>query len=200
MANFFISYGKAMSHEGSYSNDPRDGGGETWKGITRRFYPEWEGWEIIDREKVISPIHELNANLNNNDLLEDLVLRFYESEYWEQLLLSRIREQDIADEVFDTAVNQGLGTSGKYFQKALNLLNNNQKYYSDLVVDGQIGNKTIKAYRAYMLTANFRSRSTQRNINTLLKAVNFFQTKRYIDICEKNPGQEVYFYGWLNRV
>ncbi len=189
-----------MAHEGSYSNDPMDGGGETWKGITRNFHPEWEGWATIDYAKQIAPIHELNAILNSNDQLEDFVLRFYDAEYWELLLLSRIKEQEVADEIFDTAVNQGLGTSGKFFQRALNLLNNNQKHYRDLVVDGQIGNKTIKAYKAYMLTAKFPSRSKQRNINTLLKAMNFFQAKRYIDICERKPDQEVYFYGWLNRV
>ena len=48
MANFIKSYEITCKHEGGYSFDPDDAGGETYKGISRRFNPQWSGWKIID--------------------------------------------------------------------------------------------------------------------------------------------------------
>lgn len=200
MADFSMSYGKTMLFEGAYSNDPNDRGGETWKGIARKMHPSWKGWTLIDKAKSRISVGDLNSVLNDDQGLEIMVQDFYKTEFFEKLQLDRIGEQEIVDELFDTAVNQGKETSGKYFQAALNLLNNNQKHYSDIKEDGNIGEVTLKAYRAYMLTASFPSRSKQRNVMTLLKAINFFQLSRYVDLCRRNPGQEIYFYGWVNRV
>lgn len=200
MANFDLAYLTTMSHEGLYSNDPRDRGGETWKGIARNVHPNWPGWVLIDSVKKQANRNNLAAELNNVDELEACVQLFYETHFWKVNKLDEITDQEIANEVFDTGVNQGTRTAAMYLQEALNLLNSNEKHYSDLKVDGAIGAKTLKAYHAYMFTSNFPSRSGFRNIHTLLKAMNFFQLQRYIEICEKTPGQEVYFYGWVNRV
>ncbi len=47
---------KALAHtlefEGGYANDPADSGGETFRGISRRNWPQWEGWPLIDQAKV----------------------------------------------------------------------------------------------------------------------------------------------------
>lgn len=200
MASFYVSYEKTMAHEGLYCNNPSDKGGETYKGIARKFYPDWSGWSIIDGVKDQVNISDLNKTLEANTYLNTLVRAFYKSMFWDRLELDLIKEQDLADELFDTGVNQGIKTVAKFFQRSLNFLNNNQKHYSDIKEDGNIGANTMKAYQAYMLTANFSSRSVQRNTRAILKAISFFQMKRYVDICEKNPGQEVFFYGWLNRV
>lgn len=39
MADFQESFRIAMGHEGGYSKDPDDAGGETYKGISRKFNP-----------------------------------------------------------------------------------------------------------------------------------------------------------------
>lgn len=200
MADFRLSYQKTMSHEGGYVNDPSDRGGETYKGIARNLHPNWEGWKIVDKAKETVNVSDLNHFLISDNTLQGMILNFYKVTFWDALQLDHISEQEIADELFDTAVNQGVKSAAVYFQNSLNLLNNNQKHYSDILTDGVIGQNTLKAYRAYMLTANFVSRSQHRNINTLLKSMTFFQMKRYVDICERNQGQEVFFYGWLNRV
>lgn len=189
-----------MSHEGQYANDPRDRGGETWKGIARKMHPEWKGWLIVDMIKRSVITSDLSRILRDDEELESLVQDFYKDKYFMKLMLDQVREQDIANELFDTAINQGLVTASKYFQQALNLLNNNQKHYSDLDDDGNIGKDTIKAYSAYMLTARFPGRSVERNVSTLLKALNGLQFERYKQICVASKEQEVYFYGWLNRI
>ena len=47
MAQFKIAFQKTLLHEGNYSNDPSDLGGETYKGIARNIHSSWSGWRII---------------------------------------------------------------------------------------------------------------------------------------------------------
>ena len=48
MADFNKAYKATMGHEGGYVDDPADKGGETYKGIARRYNPGWGGWKQID--------------------------------------------------------------------------------------------------------------------------------------------------------
>ena len=200
MSEFTLAYEKTMSHEGKYSNDPRDLGGETWKGVAQKMHPEWEGWLVIDAIKKAVDARELNKQLNLDEELEQMVQSFYQSEFWDKLLLKRITAQDIANELFDTAVNQGSVIAVRHFQEALNLLNNNQKIYSDINEDGKMGEATLRAHDAYMLTANFPGRSQERVVSTLIKVMNGFQFERYKEIATDNKSQETFFYGWMNRI
>lgn len=199
MSDFHLAYRATLNHEGLYSCDPQDKGGETWKGISRRNFPLWSGWKIVDEVKRNANPGQWNMALNADEELDDLVKRFYREQFWNLLSLDAISEQEIAVEIFDTAVNQGLKTGARFFQQSLNLLNNNGKYYKDLEPDGDIGNESIKAYNAYMLTRNIPGRSLERNIRTLLKIMNWLQLENYINICDSRPDQEVYLYGWINR-
>lgn len=197
---FLCAFDKLIGFEGFYSNDPKDRGGETWKGISRNNFPNWEGWKIIDRLKAITDRTQLSKVLSANNELLNLVRSFYYQVFWMALSLDKIRVYEIAEEIFDTAVNQGAKTAARYFQQALNLLNNNQKHYSNIDDDGSIGADSLKAFDAYMLTANFPGRSKERNLKTLLKIMNGLQFERYADICQKTESQEVFIYGWMNRV
>lgn len=199
--NFIAAYAATMSHEGQYSNNIYDSGGETWKGIARKMWPNWSGWMIIDQaKKTTSTTAQLNKALNADSRLELEVKSFYEANFFNALKLDQVAETEIVCEIFDTAVNQGAATAGKYFQQALNLLNDNGKYYPDLLVDGSPGAMTIKAYQAYMKTASLPGRSEARNIKTLLICLNGLQFEKYKDICTANLIQETFFYGWMNRI
>ncbi len=188
-----------MGHEGFYANNPDDPGGETWKGIARNKWPAWGGWAVIDRVKIANP-RNLQAALAQSQELETLVQAFYEAHFFRALNLDRIEQAEIACELFDTAVNQGAETAGRYFQQALNLLNDNGRHYADLRVDGKPGELTLQAYKAYLNTAGLPGRSLERNVKTLLKVLNGLQFETYKNICAANARQEVFFYGWMNRV
>jgi lysozyme family protein len=200
MAEFTPAYNKTLDNEGLYSNDPRDRGGETWKGISRNMHPKWEGWAVVDEIKSNTGPRQLSKTLQEDEELNQMVRDFYELVYWHPLMLNRLSDQETANEIFDTAINQGITKAVLYFQEALNLLNNNQKHYSDINEDGHMGEATLKAYAAYRLTDVFPGRSSDRNIRTLLKVMNGLQFQRYVDICNANPTQEVYLWGWMNRV
>ena len=163
MSDFFLAYKLLLDHEGLYSCDPQDKGGETWKGISRSKWPLWQGWKIVDEVKKNTTPGQLNYALNLDEELENLVINFYREQFWNMLSLDAINDQDTAVEILDTSVNQGLKTGARYFQQSLNLLNNNGKYYNDLKADGDIGPVTVNAYNAYMLTSNITGRSRERN-------------------------------------
>lgn len=202
MQKFNLAYQHTLGHEGGYVNDPDDKGGETYKGIARVHWPLWTGWMHIDRIKAqydYNQVEMLRA-LSDHSVLQNLVKEFYKDAFWNPANLDHL-PIEISMEIFDTGVNQGLGTAVKYFQEALNYLNNNQRDFKDLKVDGGLGNKSLEAFKAYMATADKSYyRSEARNLKTLLKVMNGLQFSNYVLIVEKNPGQEKFFYGWINRV
>ncbi len=200
MAKFIIAYKKTQKIEGNYSNDKDDPGGETYKGISRRNWPGWHGWDIIDNYfRVFSNNpSEINAALAKIPSLQLLVQHFYKENYWDKANLTGL-PQLIANEIFDTGVNQALIKSVRFFQKSLNMLNYDQKYYPDIIEDGQLGKQTLKSFTGYMRTAKIPGRNRQRNITTILKLMNGLQLFRYVSVVRENKKMEKYMYGWINR-
>ena len=199
MKSFEIAYNITLGHEGVYSNDADDKGGETYKGIARRHWPLWEGWKIIDIYTTKYSGSELNRQLAGNDGLQGMVKEFYYQNFWLPLGGDSFH-QEIANEIFDTGVNQGKYAAATYLQLSLNKLNRNQKDFKDLHVDGQIGYNSKAAYEAYMSTERFASRNSEKLIKWLLKWMNFYQLKKYESITTKNSVQEKFIPGWTERV
>ena len=183
MADFQTAYNKTMGHEGGYVNDPDDAGGETYKGISRRYHPHWVGWKTID----LFP--DSNAGFDDNEALQIAVKDFYRSMYWNVNLLDEF-PQNIAEEMFDTGVNMGIGRAAKFLQIALNCLNRNQVLYPDLTVDGDIGSKSLSALKCLKWT----------DYVILLRMLNVLQGMHYIEYMKKSPTKEKYARGWFNRV
>ncbi len=188
MADFNKAYSITLSHEGGYSNDSDDVGGETYKGIARRYHPSWNGWIIIDCYKTRDDF----PNTAYNDIaLDDEVKKFYKVNYWDVNLLDSCTSQNVSNEMFDTGVNMGTGRAGKFLQQALNLLNKNGRIYADIVEDGNVGRNTIRALNACL---------AYRGDEYLYKILNILQGQHYINYMTKSPIQEKYAYGWLSRV
>jgi lysozyme family protein len=184
MADFLTAYRKLSAIEGGYANHPNDRGKETWKGISRANFPQWKGWLTIDalRREPGFP-----KNLRNNPGLETSVQEFYEKEFWKKIYGEKINHQAVADEMFDTAVNMGVGIAISFAQNAINYLNKNGKLYADIAEDREMGPATL-------LHIN-----NCEEIPVLVKLLNLLQGARYIMIMEKNPCQEEWIRGWLTR-
>lgn len=185
MADFNKGYEKTMAHEGGYVNDPSDSGGETYRGVSRKNFPFWEGWKDIDRLKkeVGFP-----ANLLSEQQLTDKVKNFYKTNFWDKMLLDSFKSQDIAEELFDTGVNCGSVIAAKFLQRTLNILNNQGKLYNDISVDGIIGTTTLNLCNRYYYPEK------------IYNLLNVMQGAKYIEIAERNSTQEKFIAGWLNRV
>jgi lysozyme family protein len=189
MALFNTAYDRTADVEGGYSNDVNDNGGETWKGITRNMDASWEGWKIIDDYKSKSNFPDC---LYQDDNLQQKVLKYYKSQYWDSLSLDDIADQKIANELYDTGVNMGVQTSAIFFQRVLNVLNTykGKQLYPNLNVDGRVGKRTISAYNSL--------NNGDREI--VYKMLNALQGTKYITICEHNETQEKFIRGWAKRV
>ena len=189
MADFNISFRLVMQMEGGYVNNPVDRGLETYKGITKKWFPSWQGFKVIDQLR-----HEpgFPKNLENNVELQLMVKQFYRLNFWNALWLDKINSQEVANELFDISVNMGQAVAAEIAQRSLNLMNKNQKLFPNLKVDGKVGALSAKAINnVCMMKANH---------DTFLKVLNVFQGWKYISICEKDESQEEFFIGWMTRV
>lgn len=133
MADFLKAHTKTARNEGGYANNPADPGGETYAGISRVFNPSWVGWKVIDEAKTGKGFP---ASLKHLATLPRLVLEFYAKNYWEANHLDQVVSQDVADWLYDHAVNGG-GRGIAWMQEA-----------AGVAADGAIGAKTIAAINA----------------------------------------------------
>jgi lysozyme family protein len=189
MADFFEAYSKTMKHEGGYVNDPNDAGGETYKGISRRYNTSWPGWAVIDNYKEAE--ENFPEILNQDAELQTSVKMFYKQQYWDRNLLDEFNDQELAEEMFDTGVNMGVSRAAKFLQESLNYLNKNEQLYEDIDPDGKIGDETLSALVFI---------EEHGEVPVLFKIMNILQGIHYLNYMKDSPNQERYARGWLNRV
>ena len=109
-----------LHHEGGYVNHPKDPGGETNLGVTKRVYEEWGGQK------------------NMKDLTVEDVAPIYKKNYWGRAKCDQLPSGlDLA--VFDWSVNSGVGRAVKKLQKMIGT-----------VADGGIVPNTLKSLEEYI--------------------------------------------------
>lgn len=183
------AFNKTMGHEGFYANHPDDRGGETYRGIARKFHPNWSGWKIIDHIKRENPYGFKKVIQDNFHKLDDKVYDFYIEHFWNKCNCDAVADvnERIAIELFDTAVNCGTKTAQRFLQEAINLCNQDASGKSNIAEDGVIGPKTILALNG-------------ENKKSIHITQNLLQGEYYMNICRKRASQKVFFNGWLNRI
>ncbi|MCB4860804.1 hypothetical protein K7W03_14510 [Sphingobium sp. PNB] len=168
-----------IRREGGYSNHPADRGGPTNYGITEQVARAW-GY-----------FGDMKA------LPRSAAATIYKNRYWSGPKFDQVSAicPAIGDELFDTAVNMGPATAGKFLQRALNVLNRGATDYPDIGTDGMIGPMTLHALEGFM-----KKRGAEGG-EVLRKALDGLQCARYVELAEKNASQEQFAYGWIaNRI
>lgn len=94
--NFDQSFEKLIGHEGGYVNNPSDPGGETKYGISKRSYPD----------------------VDIKNLTLDAAKEIYKRDFWQKAGCDELPEK-LRFQVFDTAVNSGVGQAVRFLQRAL---------------------------------------------------------------------------------
>jgi lysozyme family protein len=118
--NFDKSLKMILHHEGGYVNHPRDPGGETNLGVTKRVYEEWGGTKDM------------------RDLTQEDVAPIYEKNYWGRAKCDHLPSGlDLA--VFDWDVNSGVGRAAKKLQTMIGT-----------EADGGIGPNTLRTLDEYI--------------------------------------------------
>ena len=191
MASFLPVFEETMKAEGKgkWTNDPKDKGGETFSGISRRFWPRWPWWPTIDAAKADPSFPD---NLPQIPGLMDGVRQFYKERFWDPVWGDRIPDQDIARELFDTGVNLGSKKAVEFLQHAINKTNRNDpaKFWPEVAKDGKMGPGTLAALEKAVHMGNGR---------ILFNIANLLQGLYYLERMEEDPAQER-FIGWFERV
>ena len=194
MIDFFaVAFKNTMAAEGrGYSFDRLDPGGETFWGISRVFNPGWKGWKVIDLA------FENGRQLSTIPELPRMVKDFYREYYWNRFQGDNVAElsKSIALELFDTAVNLSVEKAVLFLQEGLNLLNDNQSIYDDIVEDGILGKITISTLNFFLSRRPIRKEEKEK---MLLGVMNTLQGMHYINQMRRYPTRER-FRGWFLRV
>ena len=91
-----------LKHEGGFVNHPKDPGGMTNLGVTKKVYEKWVGRDVTEQEM--------------RDLTVEQVAPIYKKNYWDRCKCDDLPSG--ADwSVFDWAVNSGTGRASKAVQK-----------------------------------------------------------------------------------
>lgn len=168
-----------LEKEGHTSHHPDDIGGNTTWGIT----------ELTAR----SCGYKGKMSELTQEIARDIYLKHY---------ISKPRFDDIhaisnlvGEELIDTGINMGRSTSSKFLQCWLNVYNNKQALYLDVVVDGYIGKITINALKVFLKHRGFEGEQV------LWTSLNCSQGARYLEISQAREKNESFIYGWMkNRV
>lgn len=131
----------------------------------------------------------LDLDVNGDGIISDadiFALSFtqkreiYRKVFWEKYRLEEIEDQDVASRVFSIFVHTSPANAGKIVQKALlaNLRN--------VVVDGILGSKSFAAINSCPA-------------HSLLPAIRMAQAAFYEQLVARDPSQQVFLKGWLNR-
>lgn len=142
MADFHAALAVVSAHESGYVNKPGQYGGEHYAGIARWHYPKWKGWTRIDAARQKGGFPE---SLRSDRTLRKQVLAFYKHTFWDRLRGDEITDQTLANELYDIAVTMGVRRAVRLLQLSLNLLNHDQRYFADLIVDGWFGKRTLSS-------------------------------------------------------
>jgi lysozyme family protein len=96
LPDFDKCFDRLLGNEGGYVNNPADPGGETNWGISKRSYPK----------------------LDIRNLTREAAKLIYKTDFWDRINADGLTFS-VAFQLFDFAVNSGIETAVRYFQKSL---------------------------------------------------------------------------------
>lgn len=162
--------------EGGYVNNPKDPGGETNMGITKK---------VAVSHGYTGPMKQLPKDLAASIYFEDYIRK---PGYEPFVELSPA----IAEELVDTGVNTGPARPSRWLQVALNALNRDGRDYPALVVDGRVGKATINAYQSLQ-----RVRGKTKACQMVIKLLDAQQAMHYVSLTHL----KTFTPGWIdNRI
>lgn len=160
-----------LEEEGGFVDDPDDRGGRTNYGVTQATLDDWRDQRGLPRIDV--------SKLELKEAIE-----IYRVLYWDASGVARIRSKTVAGQVFDLAVNCGVGAAVMLLQEAINICHPKRE---QVVVDGSLGPRTAKA-------------ASECDAGTLFDMIRFLAAHRYLSIIARDPSQKKFRRGWLLRL
>ena len=161
--------------EGGYVDNPNDPGGKTKYGIT----------EAVARSYGYSGAM---INLPKSTAFQIYYMLYVVAPNFDDVALV---DSKVAEELIDSGVNVGPNKSSKWFQFALNCLNDRERDYKDISEDGNIGPATLRAFQS------FKKRRGVNSTQIMLCALDSLQGYHYLTLAKDNSKFESFLNGWL---
>jgi len=173
MANFDYAIKIILKHEGGLSDNPHDPGGLTNWGITIPFLTDFMCQKYLGH-----PAPATREDIRN--MTRDTAIQIYKDQVWDPNRYGELTNDQVGTKVFDVTVNMGEKWGETFAQQSANRLG------QSLVVDGQIGSKSIAAINLC-------------DPNAFLVEYCKQQKERYEQLVLHNPSLAVFLKGWLIR-
>lgn len=185
-SRFRDAYDALAREEGGWANNKNDKGGETAFGVARNFWPDWQGWVVVDavKKRIGFPscgVKALNAALRADRAFPGMLRDFFYDHFWLPMKGDKFTYAPLASEVFELAVNSSHSPAVKVLQRAINALGR------PLSVDGALGPATLAAANAI-------------DGPKILRAFRETAVRHYEEIVRRDPSQAGHLAGWLKRL
>lgn len=171
MANYDNACDVTLQFEGGYSNNPSDNGGETFAGIARNYFPDWEGWDTLDKYQTKVQKNQLLKDKNFMNLVKD----WYKINFWDKIHGDEIQDDAVAKNIFDFGVNAGIKKSTQKTQLVLGITS-----------DGIFGKRTLQALNAF-------------DPDDFVNSFKQLRIAFYEAVAQRNPQDAQFLDGWKAR-
>jgi len=171
MANFEKALVGLLRAEGGYVDDPNDRGGATNHGVTQATLAAWRGHPVTKDD-----VRALTAEEAG---------QIYRAWWWAPLRLDEVKDQRVAEIIFDHAVNTSAPQKPERAVQLAQRCCNFVAAGDALAVDGQMGAQTIAAI----------NRSTPRVLALALTAMRV----DYYRQVARPKNQRAFLYFWIHR-
>lgn len=169
--HFSRVYEQIRQNEGNYVNHPQDRGRETYAGISRRMFPQWQGWYEIDEAK---PLQRFDSVASAEYYVKDWYLS-----KWVDGGFEKIEDFDVALNLFDFSIHSSPRTVELKVNRVLAI------YGCDPIkVEGEWVPDSINTLPATEFILRLKIER--------LKLFNY--------LVRKDPSQIVFLRGWYKRI
>lgn len=178
--SFDTAYKITARNESGYAHVDGDTGEETYNGISRKWFPHWPGWAIVDAHKPLS-----HGQTIKDARLEQMEKEFYHVEFWNKISGDKLPSQDLANQAYDQAVNGGVPSAKQMLRSV-----------------GIVICMLIMLFSAS--AQNNPCQKIQRERDSLMlvtqqQGVRLWRIRRYVQIVDKNRSQAKFLRGWIKR-
>lgn len=168
--SFQKAYKYIQHNEGTYANNPLDKGGETYRGISRKYNKKWFGWQYVDKQK----------NKQQNDTIHkaDFWALDYYLDVWVDNRFDEIENHKLAAYLFDYRINSYYGV------RSLERILHKKGFIVN--IDNQLDSKELLCINLI-------------NPDILLKELSATRVNFYKQLVSKNEDQRPFLGHWLQR-
>ena len=176
-ADFAQAYQHLYKYEGGWVNDPADRGGETYRGIARKAWPSWIGWNRVDAIKDgRSVTAAVKSEIDGDSTLKSMVKAFFKTNYWDKYGFGKIADQSLAHITWDWTIGTNSLKMASFAWKAL----------------GRSGQAPAAKEVVMELAA---SKDPEKVFNRFKK----LRAAHHQNVVEDKPSQAKFLKGWLKR-